>query len=83
MQHAGLIERNPDLAGVRLAIIRFPSSGGGRGHLLHVHDGGALLSFEELDARVRTVYATWAAVSDERLEKRRAAGGGGGTPMGF
>jgi hypothetical protein len=82
MQHIGVRERNPDLADARLAIIRFPVSGHTRTMTWHFHDGGALLSYEELDTSVRSVYETWARVSEDRTTTRRA-GGGGGTPFGF
>lgn len=55
MQHIGVRERNPDLSDARLAVIRFPVSGSERGLTVHFHDTGDLLSYEELDARVRAV----------------------------
>jgi hypothetical protein len=82
MQFIGVQERNPDLTEFRLAVVRFPTSGEKRRVKLDFHDGSELLSYEELDRRVRAVYATWAQVSDERTKKRRAAGGGS-TPFGF
>ena len=79
MQHIGVRERNPDLSQARLAIIRFPPSGSERGFAVHFHDGTDLLTYEDLDARVRDVYATWAQVCDERdAEKKSGTGGGGG-----
>jgi len=83
MQHIGVRERNPDLNDARLAVVRFPVVGDTRKIKVDFHDGRDLLSFEELDARVRTVYETWARVSDERISKRRASGGGGPNPFGF
>jgi hypothetical protein len=82
MQFIGVQERNPDLTEFRLAVVRFPASGDKRRVQLNFHDGSELLSYEELDRRVRAVYATWAQVSDERTKKRRASGGGF-TPFGF
>jgi hypothetical protein len=83
MQHIGVRERNPDLGDVRLAVVRFPVIGNARWVQIYFHDGSNLLAYEELDTRVRTVYETWARVSNERVAKRRAAGGGGPTPFGF
>ena len=82
MQNIGVRERNPDLAGARLAIVRFPVSGDTRKLAAHFHDGGELLAYEDLDARVRVVYETWVRVSEDRTTARRA-GGGGATPFGF
>lgn len=83
MQHIGVRERHPDLNDVRLAVVRFPVAGDTRTMKVHFHDGAELLSYEELDARVRIVYETWARVSDDRAAKRRSSGGGGSTPFGF
>ena len=55
MQHIGVRERNPDLADARLAVVRFPASGEERTLTVHFNDGGDLMSYEELDAGVRTV----------------------------
>jgi hypothetical protein len=82
MQFIGVQERNPDLTEFRLAVVRFPESGDKRKVQLNFHDGRDLLGYEELDRRVRAVYATWAQVSHERIKKRRATGGGS-TPFGF
>ena len=82
MQHIGVRERNPDLSKARLAIIRFPVSGPERGLSVHFHEEGELLPYEELDGRVRSVYATWAKVSEELTAGARRARGGG-TPFGF
>ena len=76
MQHIGVRERNPDLSNARLAIIRFPAAGLDRSISLHFHDESDLLTYEDLDTRVRDVYATWAKVCDERAaEKKHSAGG--------
>lgn len=83
MQHIGVRERNPDLADARLAIVRFPVAGNARTIKVHFHEGEELLPYEELDTRVRSVYETWARVSDERITAKRAAAGGGSTPFGF
>ena len=82
MQHIGVRERNPDLRDARLAVIRFPVSGSERSLSIHFQDDRELLSYEELDARVRAVYAAWAKVSEERTAGARRASGGG-TPFGF
>lgn len=83
MQHIGVRERNPDLADARLAIIRFPTDGTARTMQVYFHKGEELLPYEELDLRVRSVFETWARVSDERIIAKRAAHGGGSTPFGF
>jgi hypothetical protein len=83
MQHIGVRERNPDLADARLAIVRFPVVGATRTMTVHFYDGRTLLPYEELDARVRVVYETWARISEGRTTTRRASGGGGPTPFGF
>jgi hypothetical protein len=83
MQHIGIRERNPDLADARLAIVRFPVVRETRTMVIDFHDGGPLLSYEDLDARVRVVYETWARISEGRTTARRASGGGGSTPFGF
>jgi hypothetical protein len=83
MQHIGVRERNPDLTDARLAIVRFPVVGETRTMTVYFHDGSALLPYEELDARVRVVYQTWARISEDRITGRRASGGGGPTPFGF
>ena len=82
MQHIGVRERSPDLSDARLAVIRFPVSGSERSILIHFQEDRELLSYEELDARVRAVYAAWAKVSEERTAGTRRAAGGG-TPLGF
>lgn len=82
LQHIGVRERYPDLCEVRLAIIRFPPTRSSRRLEVYFHDGSELLSYEDLDSRVRVVYETWARVSDDRTNARRASGGGS-TPLGF
>ena len=82
MQHLWIRERHPDLMHARLAVIRFPSIGEERGIQIDFHKDAELLSYEELDARVRVVYQTWADVSDERGRRRRA-GAGESNPFGF
>ena len=82
MQHIGVRERNPDLIDARLAVIRFLVNGEARTIKVHFHDGSDLVSYEDLDARVRAVYETWARVSEDRATLRRS-GGGGSTPFGF
>lgn len=66
MQHHWLRERHPDLDSARLAIVRFPCSRDHRSIQIDFHTEDELLTFEELDARVRTVYETWSRVSSER-----------------
>jgi hypothetical protein len=83
MQHVGVRERNPDLFDVGLAVVTFPSHGEERTMRIDVHNGEALLSYEELNDRVRTVYATWARVCEERSHAVRRTGTDDRTPFGF
>lgn len=83
MQHLWIRERNPDLMDARLAVVRFPPAEDGRSIRVDFHSEAELLAYEELDGRVRTVYETWARVSEERTRKTRGTGTGGGTPFGF
>ena len=83
MQNIGVRERNPDLADARLAVVRFPVSRERRTLTVQFSDGRDLMSYEELDAGVRTVYETWARISNDRSKQRQASGGGGSTPFGF
>jgi len=81
--------RSGSVAGWRLSVLlqelatRTLASLPPRTLTVYFHDGSNLLAYEDLDARVRTVYATWARVSNARASTRRAAGGGGSTPLGF
>jgi uncharacterized small protein (DUF1192 family) len=81
MQHIWLRDRHPDLAGARLAIIRFPQIRDGRAMQVTFHTEAELLSYEELNERIRTIYATWAQILAER--NRRSTGTSGPTPFGF
>ena len=69
MQHTWVRERNPDLAGSRLAIIRF-SKKSPRKMSVVFHNGSDLLSFEELDSRVRAVYEAWDRVLRSKPAKK-------------
>ena len=77
MQHIGVRDRYPDLTDTRLAIVQFPSSGEMRTVRVEFHNEAELLSYEELDSRVRTVYETWARVSTERTREPRKKTGTG------
>ncbi len=77
MQHVGVRERNPDLMGARLAVVRFPVCGTARAVTVHFGSDNDLLTYDELNDRVRTVYATWARISDERASQQRRSSGGG------
>jgi hypothetical protein len=77
MQNIWVRERHPDLAEARLAIVRFPCAKGGRTIHIDFHEEADLLSYEELDARVRNVYETWARVSSEKPHSPRRATGTG------
>ncbi len=83
MQHVWVRERNPDVMDARLAVIRFPSGSDERGIWIDFHEDSELLSYDELNGRVRTVYETWARVSDERDRETRRTGTAGTTPFGF
>lgn len=83
MQHLWIRERNPDLMDARLAVVRFPSDENERGIRVDFHNESELMSYEELNRRVRTVYETWAHVSEERTRETRRTGTGGETPFGF
>lgn len=83
MQNLWLRERNPDLMTARLAIVRFPSGCDERGMHVDFHNDADLLSYEELNQRVCTVYETWARVSDDRSREARSTGTGRATPFGF
>jgi hypothetical protein len=72
MQHIWVRERNPDLADAGLAIVRF-SSGLIRKMSIEFHGTDPLLSYEELDARVRLVYEMWARILEERAATKRKA----------
>lgn len=82
MQHIWVRDRNPDLAGARLAVIQFPQERESRSVRVWFQNDTDLLSYEELNARVRLVYETWARVSAEKTHDARRAGGGA-TPFGF
>lgn len=75
MQHIWVRQRQPDLADVRLAIVRFPSIGTDRSTRIDFLREADLLPYDVLDARVRNVYETWAKVT---AEKSRRSGTGGG-----
>ncbi len=82
MQHLWVRERHPDIAEARLAIIQFPGKDA-RSIRVEFHSEADLLSYEELDRRVRTVYETWASVSVEKTRETRGTGTGDGNPFGF
>lgn len=79
MQHIWIRDRHPDLAGARLALVKFPASESGRGLRVEFHDDGELIPFSELDARVRFVYETWERVSLEKAHVGKRTGTGGPT----
>jgi len=66
MQNIWIRDRHADLANARLGVFRFPTVEKERYLNIHLHDDGDLLSFEELDARVRVVYETWSRICAER-----------------
>lgn len=83
MQNVGVRERNPDLMDARLAVIRFVGVRGERRLTIDFHKEEELLSYEDLNSRVRLVYETWARVSEERGREIRRTGTGGPNPFGF
>jgi hypothetical protein len=74
MQHIWVRDRYPDLSDARLAIVRFPISDATRGVRIEFASDGELLSYDELNARVRVVYESWARVSEERVREPRRSG---------
>ena len=74
MQNIWVRERNPDLASARLAVVRFPCEQDRRFVQVLFHEEGDLLSYEELNSRVSTVYETWARICREKAEPRRGTG---------
>lgn len=77
MQNLWIRDRFPDLAAARLVVIRFPTLGDDRGYRFEDHHEMDLLTYEELDARIRNVYETWARISQEKAQAGRRAGGAG------
>lgn len=76
MQNLWVRERHPDLADVRLAIVRFPSGTPQRSMKIDFHDQGDLLSFDDLDAKARLVYETWSRILKEKAAPKRKVVGG-------
>ena len=76
MQAVWVKARFPDLQDAQLAVMRFPIIGGKREVVLHTAASEELLSYEELDERVRRVYEAWGRVFKERVEERRRTGTG-------
>ena len=83
MQNVGVRERNPDLMGTRLAVIRFLGVRGNRRLTINFHKEEELLSYEDLNGRVQLVYETWARVSEERVREIRRTCTGGPNPFGI
>lgn len=83
MQHLWIRERHPDVADARLAIIQFPSEKETRRIRIEFHRESDLLSYEELDRRVRIVYETWARVSIEKIREMRRTGTSDRNPFDF
>jgi hypothetical protein len=73
MQHIWVRERRPDLASFRLAVIKFSNDCPRRISLLF-HNGDALLSFDELNERVRLVYEAWDRVLRSKSSKKKKTG---------
>lgn len=82
MQNIWLRERDVDLAGVRLAVVRFPMSGEQRFIKIDFHNEQELLPYEQLNQKVQAVYEAWARVSSEKTAEQRKTGTGG-NPFGF
>lgn len=83
MQHVWVRDRHPDIADARLAVIRFPEGKAGRRLRVDFHREADLLSYEELDQRIRTVYETWARILLERPQDARRTGTDRGNPFDF
>jgi len=83
MQNFWIRERFLDLRSARLAVISFPTARKMRGLSIQFGKEEELMSYDELDSRVRRVYEAWAKVSEERTTKRRETGTDGPTPFGF
>lgn len=76
MQNLWIRERHPDLADIRLAVVKFPSQGISRGMSIDFHTEAELMSYEELDAKARLVYELWAHILAEKAApaKKKATG---------
>ena len=65
-------------------MVRFPNVSGERTTDLSFHSEADLLTYEELDQRVRAVYEAWTRISAEKVEDLRRRGTGtDGNPFGF
>ncbi len=84
MQNVWVRERNLDLSDARLAVVRFPVNRREKTRTVHIDFAkeADLLSYDELDSRVRYVYETWARILDERQADRKT-GTGGSNPFDF
>lgn len=82
MQNIWVRERHPDLVDARLAVVRFPVRNEMRTMRIEFANEAELLTYEELDIRVRDVYEAWARVTDER-KREPAKTGTGGNPFNF
>lgn len=67
----------------RLAIVRFPTKKSTRAVSVEFHQDTELLSYDELDRRIRTVYEVWAEVLEEKDAAVKKTGTGDGNPFGF
>jgi hypothetical protein len=65
MQHLWVRERHLDLAEAQLAVVQFPCGTEGRSICIEFHNESDLMSYEELNGRVRVVYETGACVGGE------------------
>jgi uncharacterized small protein (DUF1192 family) len=80
LQQVGIRDRYPDLESARLAIVQFPVEEEGRGIQFNFQNDTELLSYDEIDARIRVVYETWRRVCAERVHDGRKTGT---NPFGF
>ena len=78
MQDVWVRSRIPDLQDARLATIQFPKLGDGRGISIEFADEAELLSYEELNRQVQTVYRVWELVIRERRKRGDRGGAAGG-----
>lgn len=71
MQNIWIRERHPDLASVRLAVVKFPTQGALRGMKIDFHTEADLMSYEELNSRAILVYELWAQILEEKTGPTR------------
>lgn len=82
MMHERIRAADPDYEGVRFAVFQFGASGEDqRNPILHIDDGVALFSLDELEAMVTATYTLWQEVCEEREVEERRKGTGTRGPL--